>query len=101
MRSGARVVILWVGFFLVLNALVTAQTATTSLRGTVYDPKGAVVSGATITLTHPSTGISRRTTSDSQGSYQFLELPPATYDIAATAPGFGTMKQSGVVLQVA
>ena len=101
MRSGARVVILWVGFFLVLNALVTAQTATTSLRGTVYDPKGAVVSGATITLTDPSTGFSRRTTSDSQGSYQFLELPPATYDIAATAPGFGTMKQSGVVLQVA
>src|ERR1700733_1573532 len=81
MRSGARVVILLIGLFLLLNALLTTQTATTSLRGTVYDPKGAVVSGATITIADPSTGFTRRATSDSQGSYQFLELPPATYDV--------------------
>jgi hypothetical protein len=101
MRSGVRVVTLLAGFFLVLSTFVLAQTATTSLRGTVFDPKGAVVSGATVTLTDPSTGFSRKTSSDSQGSYQFLELPPAKYDVAVDAPGFGTMKQSGVVLEVA
>ena len=101
MRCGVRVVTLLAGFFLILSTFALSQTATTSLRGTVFDPKGAVVSGATVTLTDPSTGFSRKTTSDSQGGYQFLELPPAKYDVAVNAPGFGTMKQSGVVLEVA
>jgi hypothetical protein len=101
MRAGSRAVTLLVGFFLVFSALVLAQTATTSLRGTVYDAKGAVVSGAAITITNPATGFSRSTKSDSQGSYQFLELPPAKYEVDVNAPGFAAMKQSGVELQVA
>ena len=43
MRAGSRAVTLLVGFFLAFSALILAQTATTSLRGTVYDAKGAVV----------------------------------------------------------
>jgi Carboxypeptidase regulatory-like domain len=101
MRSGARVVTLLVGFFLAFSTLILAQTSTTSLHGTVYDAKGAVVSGATLTITNPATGFSRATKSDSQGSYQFLELPPAKYELAVDASGFATMKQSGVELQVA
>jgi hypothetical protein len=101
MRSGSRVVTLLVGFFLACSALVVAQTATTSLHGTVYDPKGAVVSGAAITLLNPATGFSRATKSDNQGNYQFLELPPAKYDLTANAPSFATVKQNGLELQVA
>jgi hypothetical protein len=101
MRSGARVVTLLVAFSLALSTLILAQTSTTSLRGTVYDAKGAVVSAATLTITNPATGFSRTTKSDSQGSYQFLELPPAKYELAVDASGFATMKQSGVELQVA
>ncbi len=101
MRSGARVVTLLVGFFLAFSTLILAQTSTTSLHGTVYDAKGAVVSGATLTITNPATGFSRATKSDSQGNYQFLELPPAKYELAVDASGFATMKQSGVELQVA
>ena len=44
---------------------------------------------------------SRTTKSDGQGDYQFLELPPAKYDLTVDAAGFATMKQSGVELQVA
>src|SRR5580704_18342 len=101
MRSGARVVTLLVGFFLAFSTLILAQTSTTSLRGTVYDAKGAVVPGATLTITNPAIGFSRTTKSDSQGSYQFLELPPAKYELAVNASGFATLKQSGVELQVA
>jgi hypothetical protein len=80
---------------------VLAQTATTSLRGTIYDAKGAVVSGATVDITNRATGFSRTTKSDGQGNYQFLELPPAKYDLVVNATGFATMKQSGLELQVA
>ena len=67
----------------------------------MYDAKGAVISGATVTLSNPSIGFTRATKSDSQGNYQFLELPPATYTLTVNAPGFATIKQDSVVLQVA
>ncbi|MGB8729718.1 MAG: carboxypeptidase-like regulatory domain-containing protein [Candidatus Sulfotelmatobacter sp.] len=101
MRFGSRVLVLSVGFFLALSTLVWAQTATTSLRGTVYDAKGAVVSAATVTLSNPATGFTRTTKSDGQGNYQFLELPPAKYDLTVNAAGFAAVKQSGLELQVA
>lgn len=81
--------------------MVLAQSATTSLRGTVYDPKGAVVSGASVVLTDPATAFTRRTKTDSQGNYQFLELPPATYELAVSASGFANVKQTGLELMVA
>jgi hypothetical protein len=101
MRSGLRVIALSVAVLLVPSVLLLAQTATTSLHGTVYDAKGAVVAGATVTIVNPATGFSRTTKSDSQGSYQFLELPPAKYDLTVNSQGFATMKQSGLELQVA
>jgi hypothetical protein len=101
MRSGARAVILLAGVFLAFSAAVWAQTATTSLLGTVYDAKAAVVPGATLTIANPATGFSRTTKSDNQGRYQFLELPPAKYDLTVDATGFATMKQRGVELQIA
>ena len=58
------------------------------------------MTGATVTLTNHATGLSRTVQTDSQGAYQFLEVPPATYVITVTAPGFATTKQENVVLQV-
>jgi hypothetical protein len=101
MRSASRVVILLAGLLFALSSLSLSQTATTSLRGTVFDAKSAVVSGATVTITNPATGFNRTTKSDSQGNYQFLELPPAKYDMTAVAQGFAILKQNGIELQVA
>src|SRR5258708_6235025 len=100
MRSGSRVVTPLVLFFLVFSILVSAQTATTSLRGTVYDPKGAVLQGAVVTLNNPATGYSRTTKSGSDGVYQFLEVPPTTYTLTVSVSGFATLKQDKVTLQV-
>jgi hypothetical protein len=49
---------LFVFLFAAITTLSFCQTSTTSVRGTVTDPKGAVVSGATVTLTNPATGTS-------------------------------------------
>src|SRR5580692_365116 len=86
--------------FLAIGNLAFAQSATTSLRGTVADPKGAVVAGATVTLSNPATGFSRTAKTDDQGIYQFLEVPPSTYVIEASAAGFATTKRDSVPLQV-
>jgi hypothetical protein len=86
--------------FLALGTLAFAQSATTSLHGTISDAKGAVVSGATLTLENPATGFSRTVSSDDQGTYQFLEVPPSTYVLTVTAAGFATTKRDKVVLQV-
>jgi len=85
---------------LALNTLALAQSATTSLHGTVTDPKGAVLSGATVTIEDSSTGFSRTTKTDAQGTYQFLQIPPSTYIVTATAAGFSGVKEDGVKLLV-
>src|SRR5438270_3231296 len=85
---------------LTLGTMVLAQSATTSVRGTVTDSNGAVVSGATVTLNNEATGFTRTTKTDDQGIYQMLEVPPATYVITANAAGFSTTKRDNVVLQV-
>src|SRR5712692_6738432 len=100
MRSGSRVVTPLVLFFLVFSTLIAAQTAATSLRGRVYDPKGAVLQGAVVTLNNPATGYSRTTKSGTDGVYQFLEVLPATYTLTVTVSGFATLKQDNVILQV-
>src|SRR5579864_2408657 len=101
MRSRSQLLVGLVGTFLTLGSLALAQIATTSLHGTISDAKGAVVSGAAVSITNPATGFTRGTKSDGQGNYQFLELPPAKYDVAVNAPGFAAVKQNGVELLVA
>jgi hypothetical protein len=84
----------------IFSALASAQSATSSLRGTISDSIGAVVSGATITLSNQSTGFSRIVKTDDQGIYQILEVPPAAYVMTVAAQGFATVKRENVVLQV-
>lgn len=100
MRFCSRVVVLFTGVFFILASFLAAQTATSSLRGTVTDSKAAVLPGATVIVQDPQTGFSRTTKTDSQGAYQFLQLPPATYSVTVEAQGFGTTKEEGVVLLV-
>src|ERR1700730_1862827 len=101
MRSGSRAVSLLVAVLFAFQIFGFAQSATTSLRGIVYDAKGAVVAGAVVTITNPANGFNRTTKTDGQGNYQFLELPPAKYDLVVDAHGFAVLKQSGLELQVA
>src|SRR6516165_3088955 len=86
--------------FLIFVTLSHAQSGTTSLRGTVTDPTGAVVPSATVTLTSGEIGVNLTAETDKNGFYQFQEVRPATYVLSVNAPGFALFKQSGLVLLV-
>ncbi len=79
-------------------SLAFSQTATTSLRGVVKDPTGALVPGATVSIAATSTGISQQTTSNSSGVYQFPQILPARYTIKVNAAGFGQQTKSAELL---
>jgi hypothetical protein len=78
--------------------LAYSQTATTSLRGVVKDPSGALVPGATVTITAASTGFSQQATSNASGIYEFEQIRPAHYSIKVSAPGFGEQTKTAELL---
>ena len=98
MRSAKAVFFLTV--CVLFATLVCAQTGTSSLRGIVSDPKGAVLPGATVTISDKQNGFSRSATTDGRGEYQFLQLPPSTYTVAVNGKGFAEVRQEGVQLLV-
>lgn len=91
--------ILWLAVLTLPTSLAMAQ-ATSQLNGSVTDPSGASVAGATITLTETATGSQRTTTSNASGLYQFLEVPPGNYRLEAAAKGFSPYTVSGLTLVV-
>jgi hypothetical protein len=87
--------------FLCLVWIATAQGPVGTLNGTVTDPGGAVVPGATVVATNVSTQVETNTTSTNTGTYTLPYLPAGTYTIRVTAPGFRTATAENVVLRVA
>jgi hypothetical protein len=87
-------------FLICLNA--GAQVITTGqIAGTVVDPSGAVVPGATVTVTQPSTGFTQSVSTNVAGEYVFLNLLPGNYQLAATASGFAVASYTDVVVEAA
>src|SRR6266496_3207479 len=99
MRS-LYVVVLSLAVLSLTSTYARSQSATSSLRGTVTDPKGAVVANASVTLSNAEKGFSRNTKTANDGVYQFLEVPPASYTLTVDSAGFNTRKQDNVTLQV-
>ena len=75
-----------------------AQNGTTSVRGAITDPTGALVSTATVSLKNLVTLQVQTATVNKSGEYSFEELTPAKYSITATAPGFGTLTKEAELL---
>src|SRR5215211_5568709 len=73
-----------------------AQSGGTTVRGTVKDPAGQLVNGATVTLTDPSKNFTRTQQTNDDGQYVFSAVPPGTYRLEITAQGFKTASVSGV-----
>ena len=70
------------------TSLAFGQIATTSLRGIIKDPSGAVVPNARVTIADRDTGSSFSATANAAGQYEFAQIPPARYTITVTATGF-------------
>ena len=79
---------------------LSAQQITGNIRGTVVDPSGAVVRGASVTAQETETGLSRSTTTDRNGNYVLLELPVGHYRLQVAAKGFQEYVQVGIALNV-
>jgi hypothetical protein len=79
--------------------VVPAQTGGT-LSGTVTDPSGAVIRGASVNLKNNETGLMRDGTTRENGSFAFTELQPGVYTLTITANGFKKSVAPNVVVQV-
>src|SRR6266568_2794337 len=79
-------------------SLSFAQTASTSLRGVVKDPSGALVPGAKITLKDNSTNKTAIAVANSDGLYSFAQIAPAKYTITVSATGFGDQSKTAELL---
>jgi hypothetical protein len=87
----------------VLAVFVTAslaQTTTGRISGYVQDPSGSVVPDVKVTLTNEKTGLSRQTTTNQDGLFNFFSAPPSTYTLAFAASGFAPLSSKGLTLQL-
>src|SRR3984957_6287187 len=86
---------------LLLNAaLLQAQVDTGSITGTVTDPSGAVASGAKVPKNNEGTGARLFTAAGADGIYNFSPVRIGSYKLEASAPGFKTLVQTHVVVDV-
>ena len=82
------------GLLLIVGLSATtsyAQQGTASIVGDVTDPTGSTVTAAKVTAVDAGSGVTRSTTTDEQGRFQFLSLQPGTYTIRVEAEGFRAM----------
>jgi hypothetical protein len=83
-----------------LSVGLYGQTEVARLAGTVVDPSGAVIPGASVTVTNEKTGLSRKVTANETGAFVANQLPPAVYGIKAEAPGMAAAEYRNITVQV-
>src|ERR1700693_363920 len=87
-RRIMRRLLVSIGVVVLLVAAGYSQTFRGAINGTVSDPTGAMIAGATVKATNPATGISHDTTTTSDGQFSFQDLPLGSYKISVSAAGF-------------
>ena len=100
-----RMISLLLGLFLlafmaISSSFAFAQSPTGTIRGTVTDKSGAVISGATITIKDAQTNETKTAQSDDEGRYIVNFVQPAVYTVTATASGFETETQNNVTVEI-
>ena len=103
-RSHSHVGQRWLAFALIagcclLPSASSAQGTTGTVIGIVKDGHGAAVPGAIVRVTSPDLiGDARQVTTDDGGQFRFPSLPPGTYAVAVSKPGFVPQIQPGIVI---
>ena len=92
-----------VAFALIFTAALVTPSFGQNLgeiTGVVTDASNAVVSGATVTITSPTTGFTRQAVTNNTGNYDFPGMQPGVYNVKTEAPGFSSETRTNVELQV-
>jgi hypothetical protein len=97
---GVVVTLLPIFLFVLLPLHAFAQVSGATLSGTVSDATGAVIPNVQVSIKNQDTGTIRSVGVDTAGFYSAPNLLPGKYDVSASAPGFSTAVQNGVVLTV-
>lgn len=98
----ARVVKVFMVFAAVsIAAVLFGQAVISSITSTVADNTGAVIPGATVTVSDQAQGVNRVTTTNSAGSYLVAAIPSGTYNLTIEAKSFKTYRAAGIVIQAA
>ena len=82
----------------ILPAMLSAQTNSCALSGTVQDAGGAVIAGITVRLTGEGNGFVRTATTTGEGFFSFPDLTAATFTLEIESPGFKTYRQTGIAM---
>lgn len=91
--------IIGIALLLILIPATYAQTTGSStLRGVVKDPNGAIVPNANVILVSERTGQERRTPTSSEGTYTFASVDPGSYTLRVEGANFKTYQQTGLVI---
>ena len=98
MRSGNRAFAALFLFLLLLLGTNVLASVTGSISGTISDPAGAVITGATVTAIEDQTGVRHHAATDRKGFYSFLALPVGTYTIEVQEVGFREARRTGIVI---
>jgi len=86
--------------FLLLACVGLYAQANSTITGIVNDQSGAVISGATITLTDTATGATKTALSGDTGLYSISALNAGIYNMTVAAKGFQTFEQKGIVINI-
>jgi carboxypeptidase family protein/TonB-dependent receptor-like protein len=101
MNLSKRTILFTLACLMLCGVVVFGQTTSGTISGTVLDPQGNAVSGATVKIKNLGTGAMREVTSGSNGSYRVTGLAPASYEVTAEAQGFAGEGRSDLALTVA
>ena len=82
------VIVVPVALVVLTLSVFVVRAAGGRIEGTVTDPKGAAIVGATVTVTEPETNRNYTATTDAQGHYKFEGLTSGTYTVVVSARGF-------------
>ena len=84
-----------------LSNSVLAQSSKGIVVGTITDPSGAVVDGATVKITNKATNVARETKTTAEGGFRLDAVDPGSYKIEVTAGGFKTISRDNVTVEAA
>ncbi len=101
MKSCKRAIFFTLACVMLCGALVFGQATSGTISGTMLDPQGNALSGATVKIRNLATSMTREVASNSSGFYRVTGLSPGRYEVEAAAQGFAGETRTDLALTIA